>query len=297
MRGRRCDREWPCAVAPAPGRKHQAGDECRRMVGGRSERGSRRTVRAASVVVPFPRNTPGDRLDIARLVPSGHSLLVASVLLVAAVGAYWLALGTPLFEVQRVEVQGVPRDLQRKVHAVADDTLGRSLVAVDAGEVAGSVRALPMVAGVSVDRAFPHTLVVRVAAERPVAVARRRTQAWLVTAGGKVVRRVGPRSELELARLWLPKGVPVAVDSRLPAVYIAATKAVAAAQATGFGHGVKGVRLDRGELAMVLRSGVEIRLGPARDVGLKVAIARRVVRVAGDVTYVDVSVPERPVVG
>ena len=52
------------------------------------------------------------------------------------------------------------------------------------------MRALPSVAGASVDRAFPHTLVIKVSAERPVAVARRGASSWLVTGSGKVIREI-----------------------------------------------------------------------------------------------------------
>jgi hypothetical protein len=48
----------------------------------------------------------------------------------------------------------------------------------------------------------------------------------------------------------------------------------------------------------VLRSGIELRLGDASDLKLKLAIARRVLSrlaPAGHGAYVDVSVPERPV--
>lgn len=266
------------------------------MVGGRSEHGSRRAARAASVVVPFPRGASGDRLDIARFVPSGRSLLVACAVLVGAFGAYWLALVTPLFAVQRVEVRGASPDIERQVRAAARDTLGTSLVSVDAADVAAKVRSLPMVAAVSVDRAFPHTLVLRVAEERPVAVARRRTKAWLVTGSGKVIRETTPISDRDLPRIWLARTVPVALDVRLPAPYLSGARALAAARAAGLA--VKGLRMESGELTLALRSEVDVRLGPDRDLGLKVAVAKRVVRVVGpDIGYVDVSVPERPIAG
>jgi len=217
--------------------------------------------------------------------------------LVGALGAYWLALATPLFAVQRIEVRGAPPDVERQVLGVARETLGKSLVSVDGADVGARVRSLPMVAAVSVDRAFPHTLVLRVAEERPVAVARRTSKAWLVTASGRVIRDTTPTSERELPRIWLQKTVPVALDTRLPALYAAGTRALAAARTVHFGA-VKGVRLENGELTMALRSGVDVRLGVDRDLGLKVSIAKRVVRVAGpDIAYVDVSVPERPVAG
>ena len=60
------------------------------------------------------------------------------------------------------------------------------------------------------------------------------------------------------------------------------------------------VRAKDRELTLVLRSGVELRLGDAGDLRLKLAVARRILLAAGrrdDGDYIDVSVPERPVVG
>jgi hypothetical protein len=53
-----------------------------------------------------------------------------------------------------------------------------------------------------------------------------------------------------------------------------------------------------GETVLVLRGGTELRLGPAEDLPLQLAVARKVLQaVEGDAQYVDVSVPERAVVG
>jgi predicted NUDIX family NTP pyrophosphohydrolase len=61
---------------------------------------------------------------------------------------------------------------------------------------------------------------------------------------------------------------------------------------------VKAVRAVGEELTLVLRRGPEIRLGEATDLGLKVAVATAVFRlVERGATYIDVSVPERPVAG
>ena len=54
------------------------------------------------------------------------------------------------------------------------------------------------------------------------------------------------------------------------------------------------------ELTLVLHSGLEVRLGDAGDLRLKLAVARRLLLIQGAETvasYVDVSVPERPVMG
>ncbi|MDH5281124.1 MAG: FtsQ-type POTRA domain-containing protein, partial [Thermoleophilia bacterium] len=136
------------------------------MAGGRTERGSRRHARAASVVVPFPRGAAGDRLHLARFVPSGLSLLATFAVVVGALLVYWGAYASSVFAVDRVEVIGASPEIARQIEAATKDVLGTSLVAVDTDGVEGTLRALPSVAGVSVDRAFPHSLVVKIAPER-----------------------------------------------------------------------------------------------------------------------------------
>jgi hypothetical protein len=62
---------------------------------------------------------------------------------------------------------------------------------------------------------------------------------------------------------------------------------------------VKLVRGGAKELTLVLGGGLEVRLGDAGDLRLKLAIARRILRTTGAAAagqgYLDVSVPERPV--
>ena len=61
--------------------------------------------------------------------------------------------------------------------------------------------------------------------------------------------------------------------------------------------GIRSVRAGR-ELTLVLGSGLELRLGDRSDLQLKLTIARRILRSTGLAAgegYLDVSVPERPV--
>jgi cell division septal protein FtsQ len=266
------------------------------MAGGRTERGSRRHGRAASVVVPFPRGGTGDRLDLVRFVPSGRSLAVGFALVAGVLLAYWGARTTSVFAVSDVDVQGAPPAVEREVRLVAGRALGESLLTIDARAIEDSVRALPSVAGVSVDRAFPHTLVVRVAPERPVAVARRGDSAWLVTGSGEVVREIATGTERGYPRLWLPKDTTVRVGAALPESYTPATRTLAAAQDVRLPRRVKGVRSVDGQLTLAFHRGPEIRLGAAIDLRLKLAVAARVLPLLEEGTvYLDVSVPERPV--
>lgn len=267
------------------------------MAGGRSARGSRRrVVHAASVVVPFPRAETGDRPDLARFVPSGRSLLVAVGVLAGALGLYWAALASSVFAVERVEIRGASGPVAKEVEAATGDVVGRSLLEVDAAELGDIVRALPSVAGVAVDRAFPHTLVVRVSPERPVAVARKGRSAWLVTSSAKVIREIELGTELHLPRIWLARDVDAAVGRTLPPTFVAATRALAAVQEVELRRRVKAVRLSGEQVVVVLRRGPELRLGDASDIVLKLAVAARVLPLLEDGSvYLDVSVPERPV--
>jgi cell division protein FtsQ len=266
------------------------------MARGRTERGSRQRARAASVVVPFPRGEPGDRLDLVRFVPSGRSLGLGFAIVAAVLVAYWGARVTSVFAVDKVEIQGAPPAVEREVRQVAGGALGTSLLAVDARAIEDAVRALPSVAGVSVDRAFPHTLVVRVAPERAVAVARRADSAWLVTGSGKVVREIATGTERGYPRLWLAKNVTIRIGGTVPEAFIPATRALAAAQDVSLPRRVKGIRSESGQLTLVFHRGPEIRLGSDADLRLKLTVAARVLRLLEEGTlYLDVSVPDMPV--
>ena len=80
---------------------------------------------------------------------------------------------------------------------------------------------------------------------------------------------------------------------------IAAT-ALAPLAGIAFPARVRAVRAKEAELTLVLRSGLELRLGDVGDLRLKLAVARRILLLGAPdttATYIDVSVPERPVVG
>jgi len=157
---------------------------------------------------------------------------------------------------------------------------------------------LPAIAGVSVDRAFPSTLVVRIAPERPVAVIRRGRSAWLATGAGKVIREIPVGTEKGVPRLWVRRGAAIRVGGQIPAGLVSATRALAEAHAAGIASRVKGVQTSGEELTLVLRHGIELRLGRDADVRMKLVIARKVLAlVDGTTSYIDVSVPQRPVAG
>jgi cell division protein FtsQ len=199
--------------------------------------------------------------------------------------------------VRSIEVDGASPAVGAEVRRLLVRELGRSLLAVSPDEAARRVEALPDVVSAAGDRDFPHTLRLVVRAERPVAVLRRGQETWLVSARGRVIRRV-PRGTLRaLPRVWLPASAGLAVGDILSddSGGVAA-RAIADLQETPL-RGVRGAVLSpRTGLVFVLRSGVELRLGAPRRIALKLAIAERIVPLLpSDAAVLDLSVPERPV--
>src|SRR5262249_62199746 len=80
---------------------------------------------------------------------------------------------------------------------------GPSLLSLDAADIDSRLSPLRDVSLISYDRAFPHTAKIVVSAERPVAVLRKGSQAWIVTERGRVLESVADPKESDLPRIWL----------------------------------------------------------------------------------------------
>ena len=78
--------------------------------------------------------------------------------------------------------------------------VGESLLGIDLAELARRAESVPMVAGASFDRGFPHTLRITVVPEVPVAVLRQGSSSWLAAAGGRVVAELGARRPTRACR-------------------------------------------------------------------------------------------------
>jgi cell division septal protein FtsQ len=180
---------------------------------------------------------------------------------------------------------------------------GRSLVGLDAASVEQRVAALPAVRSASVDRAFPHTLLVRVVPELPVAVVRRGPDSFLVSARGRIIAPVERGTQRELPRIWLPATTEIELGSFLGGQDGGlAARSLAAFVGSGFPGRITFVRALDGDITLGMRGGLELRLGAPIDLPLKIAIAHRIVPSlalpsAGGPDYLDLAVPERPVAG
>lgn len=218
-----------------------------------------------------------------------------------ALAAFLVARETSVFAVRTIEVHaGSPR-VKAEVRKALEPVLGKSLLRIDEGALTRELEALPDVLAARIDRSFPNTLEVTVRAERGVLLVRRGSKSWLVSARGRVMRKIDNPRRSRLPRLWLPKDVQLATGETLPLDEgRMAAAAVAPIARRAYPGGVRTVVSGKDALTLVLGDGTELRLGDLGDLRLKLAIARRILAVAashGETTpeYIDVSVPERPV--
>ncbi len=232
-----------------------------------------------------------------------RQLALVGVAAASAAGGYVALRATSAFSVDRITVSGAGDP------AVADDVraataaaiAGRGLLAVDPATVARSLALLPAVTAVRVDRAFPHELRIAVVPEVPAAT--------VTTAAGRVViavsgRVIGPATSmtrlpaLDAVGATLPgAGGDVGAMLGDQLVLAAALLRYPRLHATGVGETEDG-------LVARLGGGTEVRLGDAASLVAKLGLAVEILqgrptRVDGTpepTRYVDVSVPEHPVV-
>jgi len=226
-----------------------------------------------------------------------RALAIVIALPILVTGAYFAARDTSTFALHTIQVSGGTPALQARVRAVLASLAGRSLMALNGRAVDRKVDALPDVVSARYDRAFPHTLRVTIVPEQPVAVLRKGKETWLVSARGRAIRQISRTARRALPRIWEPSAVQVSAGAFL-APDEGGTVARVLSLAQGFPARFTTASLAHGELTLHLRLGVELRLGEPVDVRLKLAVARRALRVlpAGS-TYLDVAVPQRPVAG
>jgi len=233
---------------------------------------------------------------VARWLPSGRSLAVGFALLAAAGGAYAIARETSVFAVRRIEIEGAPPTLAARIRTALAPLDGKSLVSFSRSDANRRLAGLTQIARVSYDRDFPHTLRVSVTVEQPVAVLRRASDGWLVSAGGRVLAALPPGSYPPLPRIWLAAGTDVTVGA--PVATGDAVSVAAALREAHFPGHVMSVRDDGGgQVVLQLESGREVRLGDVSNLHVKLAVAAAVLPRSEGAAYLDVSVPSRAVVG
>ncbi|MFL5925714.1 MAG: cell division protein FtsQ/DivIB [Gaiellaceae bacterium] len=235
---------------------------------------------------------------LARALPSVRSLLLGVAILVLGLGGYVVARETSIFAVRTIDIRGGTPTLRAQVRKALADEAGRSLIEIDGRSLGRRIAPVPGVRSFGYDRAFPSTLRIVVRPEEPVLVLRRGATAYVVSTSGRVIRPLAHRRRSHLPRLYVPHDVHVRVGGRLPRALATAATTLAPLRSSPLPGGIRSIRAGK-DLTLVLAGGLELRLGDHGDLALKIAIARRILAATGAAFagggYLDVSVPERPV--
>ena len=80
-----------------------------------ADRRPQQAARTRAAVIPF--QSGQDRGVLVRLLPSGRSLLVGFAIVLGVAGLYALARVTPVFALNRIEVEGAPPAVAARVKA------------------------------------------------------------------------------------------------------------------------------------------------------------------------------------
>ena len=207
-----------------------------------------------------------------------------------------------MFAIRRFDVEGAPPAVSADVRATLQRFSGTNLLALNGAALVRALDDLPTVVSAQYDRSFPHALRVRVVPETPVAVVRRGAGAWLASARGRILGATARRQYRSLPRIWLPVSTELVIGDFLSGDAAASARALRAFVDSRFAQRVLWARVAGRQLTLRLRSGLEVEFGPPSSLLLKIAIVRRVLATLalparGGPTYLDVSVPERPVAG
>jgi cell division protein FtsQ len=202
---------------------------------------------------------------------------------------------TSVFAIDRIQVQGVSPGVAARIRAALEPLAGSSLIAFDATDGDRRLASVPTVAAASYDRDFPHTLKVTVVAEVPIALLRRGRDAWVVSDSARVLRKVTERPLPSLPRIWLPANADPLVGAVLADESAGTVRALTAMRDVRLPVPIRSVRLVDREASITLASGVEVILGAPSQLALKLAVVARILPLAPDARYLDVSVPERAV--
>lgn len=275
-------------MSTRPDARSRSGGERRdRAPAGRERGGSNqdRANRRPPGATPTPR---------ARGVRRRRAWVAALACLLVVGGPLVVSLASPWLDVTRVEVRGAAPETRGEVEQAATVAPETSLLWLDGDpggdEIAERVRTLPRIAGVEIDRDWPHTLVVTVAEREPVLAVPGPGGAALVDGAGFAYRTI-PVAPRGVPTLGLPPG---AAPSPTDPATLAAVHVVTSLPAD-LRRRVLGVTGNGAfDVQLALDGDRVVRWGADADDARKAAVLRALLTRPGS-TY-DVSSPELAVV-
>jgi cell division protein FtsQ len=218
--------------------------------------------------------------------------LLAAVLIAGYI--LWLR-DSSLVEVRDVTVTGVTANAEEVTSALEHEGLQMTTLHVDRDALARTAQQFPTIASISADSSLLHGLEIKVTERLPVAVARVGDRPVAVSGDGYLLPGVD----------FDPKKLPPLSISASPSARL---DFAGREQAAILGEAPEKLRdeiedvtydSDRGGVVAQLGNGPELRFGDSSEAEAKWAAAAAVLASPdlGAPTYIDVSVPERPVSG
>jgi len=101
-----------------------------------------------------------------------------------AVVSWWLLYQSKYFLIETVSVTGATRITPARVIELAHVNVGQPLIGVNPHQVTKDIAVLPQIKSVTVERSWPHTVVIHVTERKPIAAARTATGYVLVDEQG-----------------------------------------------------------------------------------------------------------------
>jgi cell division protein FtsQ len=251
------------------------------MGAGTALRHRRRATGGTSAARRFTR-----RRSRARRRPLRVAAWVVTVLVVAG-GVGWMVFYSPFLTAQRVMVMGVAGSEAQAVQRSAAVPLGGPLALVDVDGIRRRVAARLPIAAASVERRWPHTVVVRAVPRTPaLAVRNAQGQLQVVDAAG-VAYAVVPA---------VPPGIPLATaesESALSPPALRAALTVIDALPDGLRSRASSLTVSSAELVQFRLGRTAVVWGGADDSALKARIVAALLPTKP--ASIDVSAPETPV--
>jgi cell division protein FtsQ len=217
--------------------------------------------------------------------------LIAGVIVIT--GSAYLAVTSPLLDVDRVQVVGVDPAAALQVRTRADVPRHAAMLFLDTSAIAHRVASLPWVAHVSVHRIYPGTVRITVVVRGATAFVRAgKAGVMLVASDGRVFARAAsaPAGAIEIRGV---RAAPNVGDELAPAD----AAAVASHLPRALASRVRAVDVSGNGIALVLATGGTVRLGDATELDEKAAATLAVLARIGaePFAFLDVSTPQMPV--
>ena len=204
------------------------------------------------------------------------------LLLVAVLATWWSLYQSKWFTAQEVTITGNSRLTVEQITAAAAIPIGNSLMSINTGSVTNQLTALPEVKSATVERGWPHSIVITVTERTPIAVA-------ATAAGYNLIDSEGANAGVVAAPP--AKLLVISAQPDSPAM-TSAIQALAAIPAKWKLAGLSAVTQD--SVVATLGNGVVITFGSGERASDKVDVAQALMEKGYKV--INVSAPDAPTV-